>query len=385
MIYLDNAATTKIAPAVLEEMMPYLTEDFGNPGSIYWLGRRAYNAVSLARERVAGFLHADPAQIIFTSGGTESNNLAIISAASQMKIRGPKAITSKTEHSSVLNVFRQIPAMGIYTQFLFPDSDGSVSIRTIESAMENEDVGFVCLMKVNNETGAENPVEEIGKLCASKDILFHTDCVQAAACQRIDVSELGCTTLSISSHKLHGPKGVGALYAKDPQKLTPLIFGGSEQEFGIRGGTENVAGIVGFGKACELMQLSLHETEVLTSTCKQKFFTVLQSRLNDAGLGDILHVNGAPAIHRGKILNVRFDGVDAETLILMLDVRGIYVSAGSACTSLEAVPSHVLTAMGLSDEQARSSVRISFSGMNTQEEAELAAVIFSECVVTLLR
>ena len=216
-----------------------------------------------------------------------------------------------------------------------------------------------------------------------RGILFHTDCVQAAGCYPIDVVKIGCDFLSVSSHKIHGCKGVGALYAKDKSKLAPIVYGGSEQEFGLRGGTENVAGIVGFGKACEISSKSLHEDTVWVSTLKQRFFMALNEALKDTGDEGCVHVNGMSILTPGKTINLRMDGVDGETLLLMLDGKGVCVSAGSACRSHEAEPSHVLSAMGLSKDEARSSIRISFSKKNTADEAVRAAQILAGCISAL--
>lgn len=381
MIYLDNASTTQVDPEVLEEMLPYLREQYGNPGTIYSLGRAAWNAVGTARQRVASLIGADPSRIIFTSGGSEANNLAIRGVVRYLSSFGePRIVTSRAEHTSVLRAVASVPA---WVQYVHPNSEGWIEPRMIGEPPLSKST-LVCLMKTNNETGAETPVEEIGRICEEHGALFHTDCVQALSGQSIDVKEIKCTSLSMSSHKIHGPKGVGALYTKlDYDKIDPVVYGGSLQEFGLRGGTENVAGIVGFGKSCELLQQNRQAFETKTSTLKQRFYGVLKDRLQDAGLSNILHVNGGPVIHRGKTLNLRFQGVDAQTLILMLDARGICVSAGSACTGHSTQPSHVLKAMGLSDEDAFSSVRFSFSRMNTEDEVDLAAQIVAECVQIL--
>lgn len=246
-----------------------------------------------------------------------------------------------------------------------------------------ENTGLVSIMYMNNETGSENPVEEIGALCRERGILFHSDCVQVAGCCRLDVEKMNCDFLSLSSHKIHGPKGVGALYVRDVSLITPMIRGGSAQEFGMRGGTENVAGIVGFGAACELMNERLHEIDVHNSMLKQIFYNVLVENLKAHGLQDVLHVNGDLIIKHGKTINIRFDDVDGETLLLMLDAKGIYVSAGSACHSHESKPSHVLLAMGIDPEDARNSIRVSFSKMNTEAEVKYAAGVIANCVATL--
>lgn len=387
MIYLDNAATTKIAPQVLKEMMPYLKEEYGNPGTIYGIGRKAADAVALARQRVAKFIGAEPEQIIFTSGGSEANNLVI--RGTRQYLTGKNAnvvVTSYIEHDSILKAVADLP-----TVFVGADKHGVVTTDDVKRALNavycnyNCCAGLVSIMYANNETGSVNPVAEIGKICAEHGVLFHTDCVQAAGCQPIDVKEIGCDFLSISSHKIHGAKGVGALFVKNKELLSPLVYGGALQEFGLRGGTENVAGIVGFGKACELATLGREEYLETVSYYRRLFLTRLEYDLKNSGFDGTVSVNGESPYdgHKGKTLNIRFDGVDAETLVLMLDSFGVCVSAGSACRSHESQPSHVLLAMGLTPDEARDSIRVSFSEFNTESEVEEAARITANCVATL--
>ena len=381
MIYLDNASTTRIAPEVYYEMGPYLFGQYGNPGSLHTLGQNAKKAVEKAREQVAHFIGARPEQIIFTSGGTESNNTAVFSVRDNT--RAKHIVTGLSEHDSVLeSVNRLCINNGFSSTLIGTQPDGSVSLTDVEAAIR-DDTGLVSFMYVNNETGAENPVEEIGELCIKKGIPFHTDCVQAASVNKIDVSGIGCAALSLSSHKLHGPKGVGALYIKSPDLFKPLIAGGSSQEFGLRGGTENVAGIVGFGAACALMERDLKEQDIHTSVLKQVLYTRISEGLSACGLDSIMHLNGDCLLKHGKILNVRFDGVDGETLLLLLDKKGVFVSAGSACRSHEQEPSKTLLAMGVSPEDARNSVRISFSKYNTEIEVIEAAEAFVSSVSAL--
>lgn len=380
MIYLDNAATTRIDPEVLDAMMPYLTEEYGNPGGVYSVGRRAQSAIETARSQVADLIGAEPDQIIFTSGGSEANNLAIKSFLKMFFSKG--IITDSTEHESVIKAFNSINSFS-RLHFIGVNSYGSVEIPEFCGKItDKSDIGFVSIMGMNNETGAENPIKDIGAICRDERILFHTDCVQALGCMELDVGEIGCDFMSMSSHKIHGPKGVGALYAKDRSKCFPLIDGGAAQEFGLRGGTENVAGIVGFGKACEVVKRDFFENEIRVSKMKHLFYATLVSELSSPkyNLSHIIHVNGPHVDGRGKAINLRFDGVDGQTLLLMLDSEGVCVSAGSACTSRENKPSHVLTAMGISPDDARNSIRVSFSKMNTEEEVVNAAKIMAGCV-----
>lgn len=368
---------------VLEEMMPYLTEEYGNAGTLYTLGRHAESAVFEARGRVADFINASPEQIIFTSGGTEANNLTFQGIRDYLKQSGKKhIIVSAIEHDSVLKAAAALIKDGFYITYLQPESSGSVSPDKVADAVR-EDTGLISVMYVNNETGAVNKVKEIGQICKTHSILFHADCVQAAGCYPIDVEEMQCDFVSISSHKIHGPKGVGALFARDRNALNPLIFGGSNQEFGLRGGTENVAGIVGFGKACELALKDRADYAKTVAWYKEKFVKKLMENLEEYDMSNIVSVNGENDLHNGRILNLRFEDVDGETLLLMLDAYGVCVSAGSACTSHESQPSHVLIAMGLTPYEARNSIRISFSEFNTAQEIEEAVKIMTNCVVTL--
>lgn len=384
MIYLDNASTTKIDPSVLDAMMPFLTDEYGNPGTIYGLGRRAKEAVEKARAQVAKFIGAKPEQIIFTSGGTEANNMVFSSLLSFLEqSEKTHVITTSSDHVSVLDSARNLCIKrGFDLTELQVNHHGCVELGNLKSELR-ENTGLVSIMYMNNETGSENPVEEIGAMCHERGILFHSDCVQAAGCCKLDVEKMNCDFLSLSSHKIHGPKGVGALYVRDMSLITPMIRGGSAQEFGMRGGTENVAGIVGFGAACELMNERLHEIDVHNSMLKQVFYNVLEENLKAQGLKNVLHVNGDLIIKHGKTINIRFDDVDGETLLLMLDAKGIYVSAGSACHSHESKPSHVLLAMGIDPEDARNSIRVSFSKMNTEAEVKYAAGVIANCVAAL--
>ena len=353
MIYLDNAATTQMDERVLDAMMPYLTTEYGNAGTLYKFGRAANEAVQKARAQVAALINAEPEQVIFTSGGSEANNLVFHGLKDYLKSVGKTHIlVSAVEHDSVLRAAESLIKDGFHIEYIPVSNECRVSPAAIENALR-ADTGLVSVMFANNETGAINPIEDIGTICMKRGILFHTDCVQAAGCYPIDVVKIGCDFLSVSSHKIHGCKGIGALYARDKSKLTPIVYGGSEQEFGLRGGTENVAGIVGFGRACEISSKSLHEDTVWVSTLKQRFFMALNEALKDTGDEGCVHVNGMSILTPGKTINLRMDGVDGETLLLMLDGKGVCVSAGSACRSHEAEPSHVLSAMGLSKDEAR--------------------------------
>ena len=387
MIYLDSAATTRMDDRVFGAMAPYMIELYGNPGTLYKLGRSAKEAVDLARAQVASLLGANQEQIIFTSGGSEANSLVFGGLVNYLQKTGKTHIlVSEIEHDSVLEASSELIKHGFCVDKIPVTHEGIVSPDAV-SALLRPDTGLISVMLMNNETGAQQPVWRIAGLCKQHGILLHTDCVQAAGCYRLRVEELGCDFASISSHKIHGPKGIGALYARDKSLLTPLIHGGSDQEFGLRGGTENVPGIVGFGKACAIEASEIGENAIEISKLRNLFYTQLTMQLKKRGLDGCIHVNGpfdaAWEYTPGKTLNLRIDGVDGETLLLMLDGEGVCVSAGSACRSHEAEPSRVLTAMGLSKEEARSSLRVSFSRMNTPDEMFDAAVIFADCIAAL--
>lgn len=395
MIYLDNSATTPIHPEVLKAMMPYLKGGYGNAGAVYRIGRESAKAIQKAREQVAQLFNASADQIIFTSGGSEGNNMVFsYGMRCMLEEQGKKhVVISQIEHDSVYeaatHMFKPSGKVNIkddfYTHFVSTNEDGTVNMEDLERILRTDkQVGLVSIMYVNNETGAVNPIKEISRLCHESGVLFHTDCVQAAGCHVIDVENIQCDYATISGHKIHAPKGVGAIYIRNNEIANPLIYGGAHQEYGLRGGTENVAGIIGLGKACELATNSIGRNMATVCLLKRLFYEEVLGNL-DKTLGDIVHINGPGIEEQGKTLNMRIENVDSETLLLLLDGRGICISAGSACHSHESSPSRVLTAMGLSDDQARDSVRISFSSDNIVEEVEEAARIFASAVCALKR
>ena len=394
MIYLDNSATTPIHPEVLKAMMPYLKGGYGNAGAVYRIGRESAKAIQKAREQVAQLFNASADQIVFTSGGSEGNNMVFsYGMKCMLEERGKKhVVISQIEHDSVYeaatHMFKPSGKVNIkddfYTQFIHTKSDGTVDVKHLEALLdEDESIGLVSVMYVNNETGAVNPINHIGEICRDRGILFHTDCVQAAGCHPIDANIIGCDFATISGHKIYAPTGIGAIYIKDKTLSRSLIYGGTNQEFGLRGGTENVASIVGLGKACDLICSDFGTQRVTVSLLKRLFYENMTSYLKELNLEDRIHVNGASVGDVGKTLNLRVEDIDSETLLLMLDAKGVCISAGSACHSHRSEPSRVLTAMGLSDDEARDSVRISFSSTNTPAEIEEAAAIFSSCIKTL--
>ena len=370
MIYLDNASTTKIDSRVLDKMLPYLTERYGNPGNLHSLGKASKEAIDRARGQVAEMIGAQPENIIFTSGGSEANTLVFRGLSDLFLDKDLYSVaTSNVEHKSVLRA-----ADALYSRRVIQVSpDGSVSLQAVKDVCdEYDDIALVSVMHTNNETGSVSDVKAIAEFCNSRGILFHTDCVQAAGFSKLDVKEIGCDFMSISAHKIHGAKGVGALYVRDPSLLNPVIFGGDAQEFGIRGGTENVAGIVGFGYACQLISEGIAtESNMMSCLCKLLQDSLLNNAIDKYG-NHIAKVNGQIDADR-RILNICFHGIDAETLLMALDSRGIAVSAGAACNNNESHPSYVLTNMGLSDEDAMSSIRLSLSRETSYADVVTAA------------
>jgi len=390
MIYLDNAATTALSMTVFQEMFPYLFEKYGNPGTVYRLGREAKEAVDTARARVAGFLNCDPEQVIFTAGGSDGNNLVINGLADELTRKHRASVLSSLgEHDSVYRTIQN--RMWIKDKyFLQINPDGTIRLKDLEAVLSRQEIGLVSVMYVNNELDGVNDVKAIAELCHSYGTLFHTDAVQAAGAHPIDVQDISCDFLTISSHKIHGPKGVGAVYAKDKSLLTPSVYGGENQEFGLRAGTENVPGIVGLGKACDMIRQSEGSTNrykpwTFLPTLKRIFLAELNAGLEEAGLSGVMHVNAGfdPFNPTGKTLSLRFDGVDSETMILMLDAADVCVSSGSACHGDRTKPSRVLLASGLTPEQANNTIRVSFSRLNDGSDVRTGAKEIVNCLKIL--
>lgn len=377
MIYLDSAATTPLSDRAFSAMVPWLKDNYGNPGSTYKIGREAKAAVEDARLKVAKLFNAKPENIIFTSGGSEGNSMAFQAAAERLKeINKKHIIVSSVEHDSVLKAAESLTKCGFHVTYAPVCSGGSVKFESVIKEVR-PDTGLISVMYVNNETGSVNLLNDIGNFCKQNGILFHTDCVQAAGFLPIDVEKIYCDYATASAHKFHGPKGVGCVYVRDPDTCSSMIYGGHAQEHGLRGGTENVSGIVGIGEAAEEAISRMVDAQEHIWGLRIRFWEGIVKEL-----GDLVHLNGqwlAPS----KVLNIRIDGVDADTLVLYMDSYSVCVSAGSACRSLNLEPSRVLTAMGLSPEEARSSIRISFSTMNTDDEVDNAVKILSQCVLTL--
>ena len=370
-------------PRVLQAMMPYMTFEFGNPGSRHVYGKTAKEAVDRARQQVADFFHCRPDQVVFTSGGSEGNNLVIKGLKQELIHRGETTIlVSAVEHDSVLNAAKDMCMFnaGFDCRLIQPRTTGNPGMIGMPEVYDTltSDTGLVSVMAVNNETGVVNDTIDIGHYCKDHGILFHIDAVQAAGVEELDTENVfPCDFMTISSHKIHGPKGMGALFIRDTSLLNPLISGGSAQEFGLRGGTENVAGIVGFGEACELTQKDLHRHFLQMETEHQFLRNSLAEQAKAAGLQMVIH--GNPNNISPKTLNIAFPGIDAETMLIMLNMRNVCCSAGSACTAHENAPSHVLTAMGVDPEEARCSIRLSISHTTRHEELEEAVMTIIEC------
>jgi len=361
-VYFDNNATTPVLPEVLEAMRPFFFEHFGNASSIHHHGQETRAAVERARESVAKLLGSRPAEVVFTSGGTEADNLAIFGLARP----GDHVITSTIEHHAVLNSSKHLEEEGIEVTFLPVDGAGLVNPDDLRRALR-PNTKLVSIMFANNETGVIQPVAEIGRVCAEAEVYFHTDAVQAASKLPIRVNEIGCDLLSISGHKMHAPQGIGALYVRKGTAMAPMLYGGSHER-SRRAGTENVAGIVGLGKAAEVAMQGFE-------TGADKQTAELRDRLERSILGqvDSAGVNGHGAARVPNTTNIYFDYIEGEALVIALDLKGLAVSTGAACSSGTIEPSHVLTAMGLRPDRARSSLRFSLGKQNTPEEIEFAS------------
>src|SRR6266513_2914433 len=373
-IYLDNNATTPLDPAVLEEMLPFLTKYYGNPSSGYAFAARARKAVDLARERLAALLGCAPSEIVFTSGGTESNN-AVIHSALQFEPHGKHVVTSAVEHSGVLRPCQDLEEHGCGVTFLGVDRQGNVDRAELEGAIRPE-TALVSMMSANNETGVLFPVQKIAELCRRKGVLFHTDAVQAVGKIPIRLRETAINFLSLSAHKFHGPKGVGALYVNGRTRFNSLIAGGG-QENGRRGGTENVAGIVGLGKAAELALKYLAEGKGNVHSMRDRFEKAILESVSGAS------VNGTGALRIPNTSSLSFEGIESSAALLLLDRHRICCSAGSACRTGSQEASHVLRAMNPKGDGARRSLRFSFSRFNTEVQIDHAIEIVPKVIEKL--
>jgi cysteine desulfurase len=371
-VYLDNNATTPVLPEIEEVMRPYFGERFGNASSIHHHGQDTRAAVEDSRESVAALLRCRASEVVFTSGGTEADNLAIAGLAKA----GDHVITSSIEHHAVLFVCKHLEEAGCEVTYLPVDGCGLVDPDDLRRALRSN-TKLISIMMANNETGVLQPVDEIGRIAAEADVFFHTDAVQAAGKVPIDVKQIGCDVLSISGHKMHAPQGVGALYVRKGTHIRPLFFGG-RHERSRRAGTENVPGIVAFGKAAELAMRGLERGDsTQTSALRDRLQKGIVAQVEEVG------VNGEGAPRVPNTTNIYFDHVEGEPMVISLDLKGLAVSTGAACSSGAIEPSHVLTAMGLRSSRARASIRFSLGKQNTAEDVDFALALVPETVARL--
>ncbi|HUD22398.1 MAG TPA: cysteine desulfurase family protein [Acidobacteriaceae bacterium] len=375
-IYMDANATTPVLPEVLEAMRPFWMEAFGNASSIHQPGQQARAAVERARESVSGLLGCRPAEVVFTSGGTESDNLALFGVMEGALLPGEHLIVSSVEHAAVLHAAQALAKRGVEVTFLPSTTQGVVEVSALEAALRSN-TRLVSVMLANNETGVIQPIRELADRAHAAGALFHTDAVQAAGKLALDIKALGCDMLSISGHKMYAPQGVGALFVRRNVRLRSIFFGGNHER-GRRPGTENVAGIVGLGNAAELARDWLAQGE-------QQSLAALRDHLEQGILAQVEEagVNGADVARVSNTSNLFFDHLEAEALVIALDLKGLAVSGGSACQSGATEPSHVLMAMGLSPARARASVRFSLSRLTTRDEIDCALALVPAAVERL--
>ena len=375
MIYMDHSATSPVDPEVFETMKPYFINSFGNASTLYSLGREGKIAMESARKEVASIIGAESKEVIFTSGGTESDNIAILGTVYKQRKKGNHIITSDIEHPAVDETCRYLEKNGFTVTYLPVYEDGIVKVSDLENAITDDTI-LITIMHANNEIGTIQPIAEIGAVAKEKSIIFHTDAVQTVGKIPVDVKELNVDLLSLSSHKLYGPKGVGALYVRKGVRLEPIMHGGGHER-GIRPGTENVPGIVGLGKACTIAKENLENDAKLLTTLRERLIVGVLEQNEDS------YLNG----HRTKRLpnnaNFRFTGIEGESLILHLDSKGIAASTGSACSSTKLEPSHVLMAIGLKEVEAHGSLRISLGHENTEEDIDYAVTAITDVVEKL--
>lgn len=374
LIYLDNNATTAVDPAVVEEMLPFLTQHYGNPSSPYRMGKQVAQALETARCRVAQLIKSEPEEVVFTSCGTEATNAAIHSALAADPDK-QHIVTTRVEHSATLKTCELLAKKGVEITWIGVDAKGQINPDEVEKAVR-PDTALLTVMWANNETGTLFPVQTLAGIAKKKGVYFHTDAVQAAGKIPLSSKDIGVQFISLSGHKLHCPKGVGALYVSKKTRFTPFLTGGS-QEGGKRGGTQNVASIVAFGKACELAASEIEKKETALRVLRDRFEEQLFQKIGN------IQINGDEANRLPNTSNLAFENTDAEALLMLLDEKNIACSAGSACTSGSVNPSHVLKAMGCTDMRARSSLRFSFSFYNTLAEVEKAVDIITKSVAKI--
>lgn len=373
--YFDHAATTPVKEDVLKEMLPYFTIEYGNCSSIYSLGRSSKKAIEISRERIAKAINAKPKEIYFTSCGSEADNLAIKAVAYANKNKGKHIITTRIEHPAILESCKALEKEGFEITYLNVDQDGFISLEDLESKIK-KDTTLISIMFANNEIGTIEPIKEIGKIAKKHNVLFHTDSVQAVGNIKIDVKEMNIDLLSMSSHKFYGPKGVGALYVKEGVDFVRIQDGG-HQEKNKRAGTENVAGIVGMGKAIELADKNLENYINKLTELRNYYFSKIQEEIPN------IKINGSVQKRLAGNANISFYNINGEELLLKLDEKGICASAGSACSSKSSNPSHVLVAIGLNKELAYSSLRVTIGDDNTKEDIDFLVEELKEIISDL--
>jgi len=374
-VYLDHNATTPVEPEVVDAMLPYFSAEFGNAASIHTPGQRARNAVETAREQVAALMGARPQEIVFTSGGTESDNHAVFGIVRCAAVAGKHIITTQIEHEAVLNACQALEKEGVFVTYLAVDSDGLINVDELQESIRPQTL-LITVMHANNELGTVQPLARIGKVAAQHDIYFHTDAVQSAGKLPIDVNALSVDLLSISGHKLYAPKGIGALYIRGGTRLRQLLYGGHHQR-GFRPGTENVPGIIGLGKAAELARQSLAEDATRISALRNELERGLLDKIPQS------RANAAAAPRTPNTTNITFPGIEGEALIIALDLKGLACSTGAACSSGAVEPSHVLTAVGLPPEEARASIRFSLGRHTTPADVAFALEVVPAAVAQL--
>ncbi|MFB3764823.1 MAG: cysteine desulfurase NifS [Methanotrichaceae archaeon] len=371
-IYMDHSATTPVAPEVLEAMLPYFSEKFGNASSLHSFGLEAKEALEASREKVAELLGANTEEVIFTSGGTESDNIALKGIAYRNREKGKHIITTTIEHPAILEVCHKLETQGFEVTYLPVTNEGFVDPTALESAIRKDTI-LISVMHANNEIGTIQPLKEIGKIAAERDIYFHTDAVQSTGKIPIDVNDMGLDLLSLAAHKLYGPKGVGALYVRKGSRVESITQGGGHER-NLRSGTENISGIVGLARAAEIARLGMGEEALRLAKLRDRLAKLILDNVNDCW------INGSMTNRLPSNLNFSFKYIEGESLLLFLDSKGIAVSTGSACSSKKLEPSHVLLALGLSPVDCHGSLRITLGRSNTEEDIDYTAGAIREAV-----
>ncbi|MDD1774677.1 MAG: cysteine desulfurase NifS [Methanobacterium sp.] len=374
-MYMDHSATSPVDPEVFKAMEPYFVNSYGNASTLYSLGREARKAMEESRKMVASLIRAKPDEIIFTSGGTESDNIAIKGIAYRLRDKGNHIITSNIEHPAVDETCKYLENNGFKVTYLPAGEDGIINTNDLEEAIIDKTI-LITIMHANNEIGTIQPIKEIGAIAREKKIVFHTDAVQSVGKIPVNVDDLNVDMLSLSAHKLYGPKGVGALYIKKGVRVEPIIHGGGHEK-GIRPGTENVAGIVGLGKACQIAEENLYETAQYVASIRDEIIKKVLEQIEKS------YLNGHPTNRLPNNINFRFTGIEGESLVLHLDAKGIASSTGSACSSKKLEPSHVLMALGLKEVDAHGSLRLTLGKENKKEEIDYIVDSIKNAVETL--